>query len=271
MSENKSTEQSGIYYRKTGSGPAIILLHGFPASGGLWRNIWGGLSVSNTVIMPDLPGSGNSPLKGATSISDMAEMIKEIMDGEQLEQAVIAGHSMGGYVALAFAALYSQKVAGLSLIHSTTDADDEEKIKTRQKAIALIEKGGKQGFINQMVPNLFSDATKQAQPELIREQIKESMEVQDAGMINFYKAMIDRKDTTQILPNATFPVQWICGHDDNVIPCKKILNKSYKADINFVSFYINCGHMSMLEAPRQLTMDLTSFISYCYTTNTRNA
>jgi pimeloyl-ACP methyl ester carboxylesterase len=271
MSENNSTERSGIYYRKTGSGPAIILLHGFPASGGLWHNIWDGLSVSNTVITPDLPGSGNSPLKGAASISDMAEMIKEIMDREQLERAVIAGHSMGGYIALAFAGLYPQKVTGLSLVHSTTDADDDEKIKTRQKAIALIEKGGKQGFINQMVPNLFSDATKQAHAELIREQIKESMEIQDASMINFYKAMIERKDTTQVVSNASFPVQWICGMDDNVIPYKKILNKSYKADINFVSFYINCGHMSMQEAPLQLASDLASFTSYCYTMNTRNA
>ena len=270
MPENNRTDQSGIFYRKTGSGPAIILLHGFPGSGILWRNIWDELSVLYTVIVPDLPGSGNSPLQGATGISDMAVMIKEIIDQEKIERALIVGHSMGGYIALAFAKLYPGSTAGLSLVHSTSEADDEEKIKNRKKAIALIQKGGKQAFINQMIPNLFSEATRKAHPEIVEKQATESMEMEEDGMINFYNAMIGREDTTGLLTAVSFPIQWICGLDDNVIPYKKILNKSYKSDINFVSFYANCGHMSMLEVPQKLTDDLISFTSYCHSMDHRH-
>lgn len=264
MPENNRIDTTGISYRKFGSGPVIILLHGFPGSGMLWRNIWDDLSVSHTVIVPDLPGTGYSVLNGTPGINDMADMIKEIADKETSGQVVLAGHSMGGYFALAFAKAYPDKVAGLSLVHSTTAADDEEKIKTRQKAIELIMKGGKKQFISQMVPNLFSETFKAANPDILQKQVEQSLELTDVALINFYQAMIDRTDTTEVLDTAAFPVQWICGVDDTVIPCKKILEKTNRSNVNFVYFYNDCGHMSMLEAPERLTADLKELASFSF-------
>ena len=255
---------NGIFYRKSGAGPAVILLHGFPASGILWHNIGEELSASFTVIIPDLPGSGNSPLNTETNISDMAGMVNAIMDHEGIEKAVIAGHSMGGYVALAFAGLYPEKIAGLSLVHSSTEADDEDKKKTRRKSIDLIKNGGKDLFISQMIPNLFSPAFKQSHPLIVKHQVEQSLEMEARGMINFYNAMLTRPDSTELLVNAHFPLQWISGFDDNIIPNKKILGKCHTSGINFVSFYNNCGHMSMLEAPEKLTKDLKDIINYSY-------
>jgi len=263
MYENK-TGAAGIFYRKCGNGPVVILLHGFPANGLLWNNITDELSNSFTLIIPDLPGSGNSPLKGEMSLTGMAKMVKTIMDEEHIGKAVIAGHSMGGYIGLAFAGLYPECVAGLSLVHSTTDADDEDKKKMRTKSIDLIQNGGKKVFIEQMIPNLFSPAFKQSAPDVVKKEIERSMETPEESLVNFYKAMMMRSDSNYLLTIATYPLQWICGDDDNVIPYKKNIVKSHVSGLNFVHIYNNCGHMSMLEVPGTLAIDLKQFSTYCY-------
>jgi len=270
MPEISTKVSPSVFYRKMGSGPVAVLLHGFPESGTLWQNIWDDLSQSFTLIIPDFPGSGKSVLVQDTSIADMATCVKEIMDHEGIKSAVIAGHSMGGYVGFAFAALYPERLKGLSLIHSTPEADDAEKIKTRQKSIELIRKGAKNTFITHMIPNLFSESFNLSKPLVVKGQIEEGLKMDDGGMINFYNAMIARRGNTDVLGDAVFPMQWIVGKDDNVIHYKKILELCYKSCINFVSFYRNCGHMSMIEMPEKLTEDLNIFINYSYSINTTN-
>jgi len=264
MPEINTLVSSRVFYRKMGSGPVAILLHGFPESGSLWRKIWGELAQSFTLIIPDFPGSGSSILDGEASIAQMAECVKKIMDAESIDKAVIAGHSMGGYVGFAFADIYPHKVCGLSLVHSTPQADDEGKRETRRKSIELIRKGAKKMFITQMVPNLFSDAFKHSHAKDIEEQVALALEIMDKSLINFYNAMILRKEYTGILYSTLFPIQWIIGSDDNIMNYKKIFEFCHKSRINFVSFYNNCGHMSMIEAPEKLVTDLKAFINYSY-------
>ncbi len=194
----------------------------------------------------------------------MAVCVKTILDNEGIDKTLIAGHSMGGYAAFAFAGLYPAMVAGLSLVHSTPVADDEEKKKTRLKAIELIRNGGKNAFISQMIPNLFSESFKQSNVQAVKEQVDEALKMDERSLINFYEAMIARRDHVFVLEKAHFPVQWIIGMDDNVIYYKKILEQCDKSNINFVSFYRNCGHMSMVESPKKLEADLKEFANYCY-------
>ncbi len=264
MPEINTAVSPRVFYRKMGTGPVVVLLHGFPESGTLWQNIWHELCASFTLIIPDFPGSGNSVLERATSIADMAVCVKDILDDEQIDTAVIAGHSMGGYVAFAFAGLYPSTLAGLSLVHSIPLADDDEKKKTRLKAIELIRNGGKNAFISQMIPNLFSPAFKQSKPLAVKVQVDEALKMDDDSLVNFYEAMMDRTDHTFVLEKANYPVQWVIGAEDNVIYYKKILEQCNKSNINFVSFYRDCGHMSMIEAPQNLAYDLKEFAEYCY-------
>jgi pimeloyl-ACP methyl ester carboxylesterase len=253
-----------MYYQKTGEGDAIVLIHGFPENGNLWNNITGHLALTNTLIIPDLPGSGQTKLDGSVSLAEMASRLKDLLTGEAINKCVVAGHSLGGYVALAFAAMYPEMVAGLCLVHSTPVTDDEEKKQIRKKSIELIRKGGKRGFLRQMVSGLFSPAFMKARPELVERQIAAAMEIEEEGLINFYEAMMHRPDRTNVLQQPAFPVQWILGADDNVIPLQNILPYCHKADINFVSFYENCGHMSMIEMPVELKRDIKAFTDYCY-------
>jgi pimeloyl-ACP methyl ester carboxylesterase len=170
---------------------------------------------------------------------------------------------MGGYVALAFAGLFPAAVEGISLVHSMPNADDEEKKAMRTKAIELIQNGGREAFIRQMIPNLFSDSFKQSNPYIVKQRIEESLGMSSDALINFYQAMRERPDTTGVLFSAKFPLQWIIGLNDNIMSYKKILLECHHSPINFVTFYDNCGHMSMMEAPQRLADDLEEFGKYC--------
>jgi pimeloyl-ACP methyl ester carboxylesterase len=259
-----SAQYPKLFYRKFGNGPALVLLHGFPESGVLWQQVWPALAEHFTVLVPDLPGSGDSS-RGTMKITmeSMADAVNGMLEAENIESAVFAGHSMGGYVSLAFASKCGQKVKGLSMVHSTAYADDEEKKNNRRKAIELIRKGGREAFIRQMIPALFSSATKQTRPGIVEKQVDSGLQLEADSLVAYYEAMIERPDRTEILKTANFPMQWIMGKDDTVIPFTKGLQQCTLTSINFVSVYNMCGHMSMLENDKELTKDLTDFTNYC--------
>lgn len=264
----KSSVFPVIAYRKFGNGPAIVLLHGFPEDGGLWAQIWDALAEQFTVIVPDLPGSGESTWNSENiTIEQMAESVHEVMKQERIETAVIAGHSMGGYTAMAFAELYPECLQGLSLVHSLAGADTEEKKETRRKSIELIRKGGKEPFVKQMIPNLFAKDFKEEHPDVIKRQIERGLRLKPDNLVAFYNAMINRPDRTRILSGLGCPVQWIIGKEDNIASPENVLKQSKLAIVNFVSIYNGCGHMSMLEKPVSLSKDLRDFSKYCYRLN----
>ena len=248
----------------------LLLLHGFPATGQLWRELVP-LLADYRVIVPDVPGTGDSqPGKHPVSIQELAAAMISLLDHLQVDKAIIAGHSMGGYIALAMAALAPEKFKGLSLVHSTALADDEEKKANRRKAIALIEKGGKEAFIAANIPSLFPGSFKEKNPETIKQQVDEGMTVPAETLISFYNAMIERPDRTEVLQKAAFPVQWIMGEEDTVIPLQKGLQQSSLSGISFVAVYKGVGHMSMLEAPQRLAKDLSAFTVYCSNRKTKD-
>ena len=253
-----------MHFGVSGAGGAVVLVHGFPDDGSIWTGVAAHLAGEYQVIVPDLPGAGGSPLHGPTSLPQMAAGIKDILDAQGIKKAVIAGHSMGGYVALAFARQFADRVAGLSLVHSTPLPDDEEKKKTRQKAIDLILNGGKEAFIKQMTANLFAPAYREANPDVIREKAARSNGMSAEALANFYRAMMERESTVDVVKQAEFPVQWIMGREDNVISFGSGLQLCHSSAVNFVHLYAGCGHMSMLEQPVALTADLEQFAAYCY-------
>ena len=254
----------GLTYSVQGQGTAIMLLHGFPSSGSLWDKIVPGLAQSHTVIVPDIPGTGDSPLDGEeVSLEELAAIVPAILNDAGFDRCTLAGHSMGGYISLAVAELYPEKLNGVSLVHSTAVADDEAKKDKRRKSVALIRKGGKPEFIRGMIPALFSEAFKKANPEALRERIAEGQKLPDASIIAFYNAMIARPDRMNILQNATFPFQWILGKEDGLIMWQSCLQQSSVPDVSFVVLYGDCGHMSMIEQPEKLQNALLKFAAYC--------
>jgi pimeloyl-ACP methyl ester carboxylesterase len=187
-----------------------------------------------------------------------------VLDNEGVDSAVVAGHSMGGYVAMEMAYKYPEAIKGLMMIHSIASADTEEKKEQRRKAIALIGKGGKEAFVKQMIPTLFSHVTVETHPDIVANQLAEALKTPAQSLIAFYNAMINRQNRVEVLPTATFPVFWAIGNADNLIPKEKIMQQSMLSSVNFVELYKDSGHMAMLEEPEQLTVDMIEFSSYCH-------
>ncbi|MBS1771981.1 MAG: alpha/beta hydrolase [Bacteroidetes bacterium] len=260
----KTAQFPCLSYRIGGIGPVLVLIHGFPEDSEIWHLVWSKLSEKYTLVMPDLPGSGESKYEGELSIEVMADSVKAVLDNEGMDSAVIAGHSMGGYTAIAMAECYPSVFKGLSFVHSFAIADSEEKKATRRKSIALINKGGKDAFIRQMVPGLFAPSFREKSPEIIELQVKRGMEVPAESLTAFYNAMINRPDRTKTLSEAIFPVQWIVGEADIIATKELVLQQSKLANVNFVSVYPDCTHMCMLECPLQFIEDITAFTDYCY-------
>src|SRR5690606_23251687 len=141
----------------------------------IWHNQIAYFKNQYQLIIPDLPGSGLSELCNNMSIEGMADVVKTIVDESVKscgEKIVLVGHSMGGYIALAYAEKYPEDLCGLGLFHSTSYADSKEKIITRKKGIEFIETHGAFAFLKATLPNLFSAVTKEQQPELVESLIE---------------------------------------------------------------------------------------------------
>ena len=253
-----------LAYKRYGTGPAIMLIHGFPASGSLWSEVIAYLAQFLTVLVPDVPGTGESRLAGdAVTMEELATIVPAIFDDAGIAEGVVAGHSMGGYIALAAADLFRNRFTGLTLVHSTALADDDEKKEKRRKSIELIRKGGREQFIRGMIPGLFSEQFKNGHPEIIQERIEEGLKLPPESLIAFYNAMIDRPERLEVLRSAHFPIQWILGREDTTIPWQPCLQQSSLPVVSFVRLYDECGHMGMLEQKELLQKDLLMFVEYC--------
>ncbi|KAA2240528.1 alpha/beta hydrolase [Chitinophaga agrisoli] len=250
-------------YQVTGEGVPLVLIHGFPENSTVWARQQSNLREHYCVIIPDLPGSGNSPLTYPLSIDSMADFVHAILLAEGIDKAVIAGHSMGGYVALAFAEKYPDQVLGLGLVHSTAAADTEEKKEARRKSIKLMEQYGSEAFIRQTVPNMFSPVTKTKQPALIEELVQMGMLCRVEALIAYYEAMIHRPDRKAVLQKANTPVLFVMGKDDNAVPMDSVLPQVTLPTRSSIHILENTGHMGMWEKAEVITLVLRQFVEFC--------
>lgn len=259
----KSKRFIETYYTKAGVGFPIILLHGFAENHTIWKNQIEYLSKNFTVIAIDIPGSGMSSLPTETmSMELIADVVYEIILKEKIDKTILFGHSMGGYATLSFAKKYSEKLLGFGLIHSTSFADNEEKILNRKKSIQLIENNGKDVFLNAMIPNLYSDISKEEIKEEIRFHLTIAKDISSRSLVAYYKAMIDRNDTRAVLQNNLLPILFIAGKEDTAVMYKDILAQAIMPQKCMVELLENVGHTSMLENSKKVNSILNNYCKY---------
>lgn len=249
-----------LSYRVKGKGEAIVLLHGFGEDGAIWKNQFDAFE-GFCLMVPDLPGSGGSELIEDMSMEGMAASILAILNAETISHCILIGHSMGGYVTLAFVEKYEAMVKGFGLFHSSAYADSEEKKETRRKGISFINKNGAAAFLRTSTPNLYSPATKKNKDMLIEAHLQTAANFSDAALINYYEAMINRPDRTSVLKNSRVPVLCVLGREDTAVPLKDGLKQSALPSQAHVFILENSGHMGMVEEPRVATECVTSFVS----------
>lgn len=253
-------EGKKIFYRVYGTGNPVMLVHGFGETGDVWEHQINFFKDKLKLIIPDLPGSGGSEMINDMSMEGMAEVIKAIADKETTNPFALIGHSMGGYIALAFAAKYPQVIEKFCLFHSTAFADSEEKKETRKKGIAFIKDKGAFEFLKNTTPNLFSPATKSENPSLIDDFIQRLNNFSAQALVSYYEAMMSRPDRTPVLKNAVFPVQFIAGKDDVAIPLDDVLKLCHLPEKSYIDVLKKSGHMGMLEDPEKCNSILENFL-----------
>jgi len=250
-----------IHFSSQGSGTAIVLLHGFLENSTMWNSISEILSKKNRIICIDLLGHGASENHGYIhTMEDQAEMVKAVLDHLGLRKYVLIGHSMGGYVALAFANLYSKNVKGLCLMNSTALPDSEEKKLNRDRAIVAVKQNHKT-FVRIAIPMLFSEENRTIYTSAIKEITNEALQISPQGIIAALEGMKIRNDQTLIYKKAAFPIQMIIGKQDPALEYATLIEQTKNTNVQVVEF--PDGHMSHIENKNELILAFQNFIKKC--------
>ncbi len=253
-----------IYFEEYGSGKPLVLLHGFTESLKIWLDYKDTLDKNFRLILIDLPGHGKSSIvEESHSMDLMADGVKAVLDYLNIPSTVIVGHSMGGYVALAFARKYARMLKGLGLFHSTSLADSDEAKQGRERAIEAIEKNHTR-FLMNFIPELFAPETKELYHSEIQNLIDEASGMTAEAILAAQKGMRDRTSTLDVLINASFPVMFIAGQKDSRVPFENIWVQMALTENAYSLILRNVGHMGFIEAKIQCLDFLKNFTNACY-------
>jgi pimeloyl-ACP methyl ester carboxylesterase len=259
---------SRIMYRVKGSGMPVVLVHGFGEDGGIWKNQYDAFP-DYKLIIPDLPGSGASEMIDDMSMEGMAAVLEKLIVHESAAvfykegepgSVVMIGHSMGGYISLAFAEKHPEMLSGLGLFHSSAYADSEEKKETRKKGIAFTKEHGAFAFLKTATPNLYSPATKETAPEKVDEHVASLHNFSAEVIVKYYEAMMARPDRTNVLKSTGLPVLFIFGRLDTVIPLEDGLQQSHLPQLSYIHLLEHSGHMGMIEEAELANQHLSEYL-----------
>ena len=266
-----------IAYTELGAGNVVVLLHGFGEDSSIWDYQVDFLKSFFSVIVIDLPGSGRSKINNSIlSINDgrltenpstiefNAEVVNELLTYLKINKCVMLGHSMGGYITLAFAERYADKLDGFGLIHSTAYADSDEKKVNRQRSIQMMEQYGSSAFLKTTIPTLFTTDFKTKSPNIIDGLLQKGKLFNVIALQNYYRAMMNRIDRTDVLKGSSLPILFIIGTDDIAVPLKDILQQSHMPNCSYIHILENIGHMGILEEPTKVNEFICSFVNSCF-------
>ena len=252
-----------LFYKEFGVSEStpLILLHGYPLDHTIWLALLPYLKKQTRVILPDLRGHGRSPVpQGVYTMQEMAEDVLALMDMLGIEKAVLGGHSMGGYVALAFARAFPERLAGFALIASHAYADSEEKRNSRLQTAQQAQETGTTTQALADMPALLSD-----QPQ-VREKMQTLIkQAHPLGVMGVLRGMAQRPESLDVLKALTIPTLIIAGVNDKFIPIETARQMAAHLPQPWLEEMSDCGHMPMLEQThktagflRQLLDQITS-------------
>ena len=249
---------TNLFFEQRGQGRNFILIHGFPMHHKVWESFGSRFTNSYTVITPDLPGFGKSPLlPPGFSLSQVADQLIQLVLDNSFDDGVLVGHSLGGYVALAMVEKRPDLFAGLGLFHSTAYPDSEEKKQARNKAIEFVNKNGAKAFATNFIAPLFSDPNHGA-----IEKVKSiAAESKEGAVIGYTMAMRDRPDQTKTLKSFKKPTLFLAGEKDPGIPVETIHRQAAECQKPEIHVLSNVAHMAMFEQPEEAASKINGFLS----------
>lgn len=259
--------QDGTRFQYTckGSGIPVILMHGFTEDGRVWEKCIETLRKNFKVLTPYLPtdhhGEFSVSFKNNPTIEKLADYIHELATHIFNNTPIhFIGHSMGGYIGLAYAETYPNKLKSLGLFHSTAFADSEEKKESRKKTIEFLQKNGTAALLKQAIPGLFADTFKFEHADTLTEMMNLYSSQTKENLICYLKAMISRKDRTEILRSIK-ALMLIVGKHDKAVPLAQSMELIQLAPAAQVLLLEESGHMGMFEEPNKSINFLEQFLT----------
>ncbi|WP_138755734.1 alpha/beta fold hydrolase [Paenibacillus sinopodophylli] len=239
----------------------IVLLHGYCGSSAYWEQIVEELEQSVRIIAPDARGHGRSsaPEEEVYTMEKYAEDVAELLIKLQIHNAVLLGHSLGGYITLAFVEKYAKKLSGFGLIHSTALPDGEAAKDNRDKAVAALEENGVQSFVDGLIPKLFAAVNLEAMQSEVNRGKQIGYGTSLNGAIATAKGMKVRPDRKFVIEQSELPVLLAAGTHDKVIPLESVFaaTNDWVTKVELDS----SGHMGMVEQPRALITAILNFVN----------
>lgn len=267
MKKDLITADVRLSYRIEGSGKPVMLLHGYAEDSEIWEAQIEYLKSQFQLIIPDLPGTADSQfLKDITSdekfsqLEYYAGLIRQIAMQENIEKFTLLGHSMGGYITLAFAEKCPGLLNGFGLIHSTAFADSDEKKSTRSAAIEFLDSNSSRALLKNSLPALFGKKFKQQHREIIQHFIEKYSAIDPEVLQAYSRAMRGRPDRTAVLKNANFPVLFIIGEEDAAAPLEDLLKQVKLPEITYIHILEETGHMGMIENSQKINEYLLEYL-----------
>jgi len=235
-----------LAYERRGKGTPLVLVHGYPLDHTIWNPVVPLLENDFDLILPDLRGFGESEAPRTDyRLTDMAADIAGLLDSLGIEKAAVTGHSMGGYVALAFADLYPERLSGLGLVASQALADPPERKAARYQEAEHMLAHGVGEVAEGMSAKLSADSDLQATLKTL------IMRQSPQGLAGALRAMAERPDSTPILSKFDFPVAIVHGQADQLVPIERARAVRAAVKKGYLTEIEGAGHMPMMEAPAQ--------------------
>jgi pimeloyl-ACP methyl ester carboxylesterase len=266
--QNKTTTLKQIIYKNTkisftdsGKGTALVFLHGFLENSKMWDYFIPDFSKKYRVISIDLLGHGNTePLGYIHSMEDNADVVHAVLSELKIRKAVFIGHSMGGYVALAFAELYPDYIKGLVLLNSTSRADSDERKANRDRAIKAV-KQNYTAFVRMSIANLFSEENRERLADDIEALREQAVKTPLQGIVAALEGMKVRNDREVILHFAPYPIILVLGRHDQSLIYNEHADQIENTDVKLVTYPY--GHMSHIENRDELLKETLAFFKGC--------
>lgn len=244
-----------------GDGPVLVLVHGFPFDHSMWQPQMEALAATHRVIVPDLPGFGDSPLVDGWTIDSAAAAINQLLDSLHVSEPVaLGGLSMGGYIAMSFARQFPRRLASLILADTKSPADDAAARDARNAMIAKARGEGSAAIAQAMLPKLLGATAKAGHPELA-DRVRAMMVKQSAASIAAaLEALRDRPDATPGLAAIAVPTLVIVGEEDEITPPK--MSEALAAAIPGAKLEVipKAGHLANLEQKQAFNAALIRFL-----------
>lgn len=250
-----------ISYSDSGKGFPVILLHGYLESSEVWNGFEKNLAGSFRVISIDLPGHGLSDIYSHTHTMEfMATVVRDLLGSLDIKKAFLIGHSLGGYVALAFLELYPDYLSGYCLFHSQPFEDTPEAVEKRKREILIVEAGKKELMYPENVTKMYSTLNLEKFSEALRRSKDIAARIPDDGIVAVLEGMMQRPSRLSYMEEGKVPCLWILGESDNYIPHDQIQSRVKLPENASVVVLKNSGHMGFIEEQEKSLQVVKAFI-----------